>query len=307
MGNVSYTLDNYLLPGVVRNSHLPVANVTFQAADIGVICDDEISTGILETILSTREGFYLRSVDITPDSNGVVQIPYRTIGGRVHDVQMVSGSMYIPMTRIEPSDLTNSISPPANGYAFYFRGNEIVTVPPSTSPLRIWHYPRPSSITPEANCAQVTAIGATTVTVSATPSTFTASALLDFVQDQPPFGLLSYDKTLVSAIGNVLTFTSGDIPSALAVGDWVCPAGLSPVAQIPLEFQPLLKQRATCRVLEFQGHMQRLEAAQAKLAEMEKKTLGIINPRAEENPKKITPSRSLVSPGIGRNNWIVGR
>ena len=73
-GNVSYTLDDYIIPAVVRLSHLPTANVTFQSADIAALCDGEISTDILKTILSTREGFYLRSVDLTADSNGIGEL-----------------------------------------------------------------------------------------------------------------------------------------------------------------------------------------------------------------------------------------
>jgi hypothetical protein len=247
-------------------------------------------------------------VDLTADSNGIVHIPYRTVGGRIHKVQFVDGSTILSAARIEPSDMTNTIAPPTNAYAFYVQGNDLVTLPIATVPVRIWYFLRPSSLTPIANCAQVTAITSTTVTVSSTPSTFGANFLVDFVQDQPPFGLLSYDQALVSAAGNVLTFASGVIPSNLSVGDWICPAGQSPIAQIPLEFLPVLTQRITVKVLEIQGHMQRLQAAQAKLKEIEAAVLGIIDPRIEENPKKITPDRGLVSPGYGRrNNWIVGK
>ena len=307
MGNVSYTLDDYIVPSVVRLSHLPTANTTFQAADIAALCDGEISTAILKTILSTREGFYLRSVDLTADSNGVVHIPARTVGGRIHKVQFVSGSTILPAARIEPSDITNTISPPTNAYAFYVQGNDLVTLPIATVPVRVWYFLRPSSITPKANCAQVTVITSNTVTVSASPSGIVTGSLVDFVQDQPPFGLLSYDQS-VTVSGNTYTFSAGVIPSNLAVGDWICPAGLSPIAQIPLEFLPVLTQRVTVKVLETQGHMNRLQAAQAKLLEIERDVLSIIDPRVEENPKKITPDRGLVSPGYGRRtNWIVGK
>lgn len=307
-GNVSYTLDNYIQPAVIRLSHLPVANETFQPADIAALCDGEISTAILKTILSTREGFYLRYVDLTADSNGVVPIPARTVGGRIHKVQFVSGSTILSAARIEPSDMTNTISPPTNAYAFYVQGNELVTLPVATVPVRIWYFLRPSSITAEANCARVTSITSTTVEVSATPTSMVTGFLVDFVQDQPPFGLLSYDKAPTNVTGTTFTFAAGVIPSSLAVGDWICPAGQSPIAQIPLEFLPVLTQRVTVKVLEIQGHMQRLQAAQAKLMEIEKDVLGIIDPRIEENPRKITPDRGLVSPGVGRrNNWIVGR
>lgn len=303
-GNVSYTLDNYIVPGVVRNAKLPLSNVTYQAADIAVLSDDEISSEILKVILSTREGYYLRYIDLTPDSNGMVQIPYRTIGGRIHKVQFISGTLLMNATRIEPSDLTNTVSPPTNSYAFYIQGNDIVTLPAQAS-IRVWFFLRPSSLTPQANCGQVTAITSTTVDIASTPSSFVTGYNIDFVQDQPPFGLISYDQALTNVSGTTLTFAAGVIPSTLAVGDWICPAGQSPVAQIPLEFQPILKQRVTVRILEIQGHLQRLAAAQAKLRELEDAVFHIINPRVEENPRKITPDRGILSPGFGRRtNWI---
>jgi hypothetical protein len=53
-------------------------------------------------------------------------------------------------------------------------------------------------------------------------------------------------------------------------------------------------------VLEGQGYLPKMQMAQRKLEEMERDVLSIINPRDEGNPKVITPSRGLISPGPAR-------
>lgn len=306
----SYTTDNELIPQVQRLAHIPLSNVTFQPVDICAFGDGECRTALLRQILSVRESYYLTNIDIPVNSTGVYAIPYRAIAGRLHDVQMVVGTLVYQLARIEPKDMTNTINPPTNTYAFWFSGNNIVTLPIlPAGVVRFWHYVRPSNLVSSTTCAQVTAINlaANTVTVSALPTNYVVNTLIDFTQDQPPFGLLEYDVAITNVASNVLTFGSGLVPPTLAVGDWICLAGTTPVPQIPLEFHPLLAQRISVKILESQGYTQKMQAAQAKLMEMEKDVMSIINPRDEGNPKKITPNRGLVRPGPNRGGgfWYV--
>lgn len=304
----SYTTDSELIPQVKRLAHIPLSNVTFQAADLCAFADDETRTAILRQILSVRESYYLINQDIPVNATGLFPIPYRAIGGRIHQVAMVVGTIVYPLARIEPKDMTNTINPPTNTYAFWFQGNNIMTLPILPSGVcRVWHYVRPSNLVSVSACAQVTAITSTTCTVSALPSGYSVNTLIDFTQDQPPFGLLSYDNAITGVASNVLTFNSGVIPSNLSVGDWICLAGTTPVPQIPLEFHPLLAQRVSVKVLESQGYMTKMQAAQKKLEEMEKDVMSIINPRDEGNSKKIVPNRGIIRPGPNRAGgfWYV--
>jgi len=306
----SYTTDNELVPQVQRITHIPTANVTFLAADICALADRETRPSLMNRILSVREGFYLTYIDIPVNTTGVFAIPYRAIAQRIHGVQMVVSTLIYPLARIEPKDMTNTINPPTNTYAFFIEGNNIVTLPILPSGVcRIWHYVRPSNLVSSTTCAQVTAInlGANTVTVSSVPTSFTIGTNIDFTQDQPPFSLLEYDVAIANIAGSVLTFGSGLVPSALAVGDWLCPAGTSPVPQMPLEFHPVLEQRTAVRCLLSQGYLQKAAAEQKKLEEMEKEVMSIINPRDEGNAKKIAPNRSLIRPGPNRSGrgWYV--
>jgi hypothetical protein len=303
----SYTVDTSdtgFLAAVQRLAHIPIAQNTFTTAGLCAFGDSETRTSLLKQILSVREGYYLTYVDIPVNATGIYPIPYRAIAGRIHDVQMVVGTSVYQLARIEPRDMTNTINPPTNTYAFWLQGNYIVTLPIlSSGSVRIWHYVRPSNLVASTSCGQVTVITPTTVTVSAAPSTFLTGVNIDFTQAQPPFGLLSYDVAISNIVSNTLTFASGAIPSTLAVGDWICLAGTTPVPQMPLEFYPLLEQRVAVKVLESQGYAAKLEVAQKKLMEMEKDVLSIINPRDEGNPKKITPNRGVVGPGPSRKGF----
>jgi hypothetical protein len=302
----SYTTDNLLVPQVQRLAHIPLAQTTFVAADICALADDECRVNLLHKVLSVRESYYLAYKDIAVNATGIFNIPYRAIAGRIHSIQLVSGTNVQGLSRMEPHQMTNTLTPPQGSFSFYFQGNTIVTLPilPSGS-ARIWHYVRPSNLVAQATCAQVTVISGNDVTVSAVPTGYTTGINIDFTQDQPPFGLLSYDVAITNVVGSVLSFGSGLVPSGLVVGDWICLAGTTPVPQIPLEFHPLLAQSVSVKILEAQGYLQKMEVAQKKLNKMEKEILSIINPRDEGDPKKITPNRGLISPGRGRRGgWF---
>lgn len=299
----SYTVDNEFIPQVQRLAHIPLSNVTFLSTDLCAFGNDELRTAILRQILSVRESYYLTQANLTLNSSGSYPIPYRAIGGKIHDAQMIVGNSVYQLARIEPKDLNNTVNPPTNAYAFYFQANNIVTIPIlTTGVLSVWYYLRPSNLVVSSTCCQVTAITATTVTVSSIPSTYVTNTVIDFTQDQPPFGLLSYDQTIVSVNSGTSTFTFGAsvIPATLAIGDWICLAGTTCVPQIPLEFHPLLAQRVSVKVLESQGYIPKMEVAQKKLMEMEKDLFDILNPRSEGNAKKISPNRALILPGPGR-------
>lgn len=302
----SYTTDNLLVPQVKRLAHIPLAQTTFEATDICALADDECRVNLLEKILSVRESYYLAPKDTAVNASGVYDIPYRAIAGRVHSVQMVIGTQVQPLARMEPHQMNSTMNPPQGSYSFYFQGNSIVTLPilPGGS-ARIWHYVRPSNLVAQALCAQVTAIAGNDVTVAAVPDGYTTGVNIDFTQDQPPFGLLSYDVAITNLVGSTFTFGSGLVPSRLAVGDWICLAGTTPVPQIPLEFHPLLAQSVSVKILESQGYLQKMEVAQKKLSKMEKEILSIINPRDEGDAKKITPNRGLIRPGRRRGGWFV--
>lgn len=305
----SYTVDaspNGFIEQVKLLAHVPLAQVTYTPEQLLSIGDSELRTAILRQILQVREGYYLTYLDYPVNDLGIFPVPSRAIAGRIHTVQMVVGTLVYPLARIEPMVLLNTESPPTNTYAFWFEGNNIVTLPKLNSGVcRIYFYCRPSNLTSQVNCAQVQSIAGLDVTVASLPSGYSIDSLCDFTQDQPPFGILMVDNPILNVSSLTLTFAV--LPPQLAVGDWVSLAGTSCIPQMPLEFQPLLNQRVSVKVLEGQGYLPKMAAAQKKLMEMEADIESIISPRDEGNPKVITPSRGLLNAGPGiRGGWFVG-
>lgn len=138
--------------------------------------------------------------------------------------------------------------------AYLWRGNSLVfyPVPDSTSYSYRLVYPRrPNKLVSSAT----TVVGVVesksstqVVLTAAAPSTFTTSTPLDFIQAGPPFDSLADDKTPTVIASDTLTFTSGDIPSALAVGDYVCLAEEAPVLQMPVEAFFVLAHRVAMKL-----------------------------------------------------------
>jgi hypothetical protein len=67
------------------------------------------------------------------------------------------------------------------------------------------------------------------------------------------------------------------------------------IPQIPQELHSMLAQRVSCRCLEALGDMQKLQMANAKLQEMEKRTDNLIDNRAESSPQKVVNSKGPLS------------
>jgi hypothetical protein len=305
----SYTVDaspNGFIEQVKTLAHVPLNQRTYTSEKLLALGDNELRTALLRQILDVREGYYLTYVDYAMTSDGIYPVPRRAIGGRINGVQLRNGNIIYSLTRIEPMQLTNTQNPPANTYGFWFEGNNLVTCPVlSIGTCRIYYYVRPSNMTSQTNCAQVSVINGLDVTFTAVPSGYSIGTLCDFTQAQPPFGILATDSEVTATGSNTLTFDA--VPADLEVGDYVSLAGTTCIPQLPFEYHPLLFQRVAVKVLEGQGYIPKMQAAQKKLEDMEKDVQSIINPRDEMNPKVITPSRSIVISGPAmRGGWFVG-
>lgn len=97
--------------------------------------------------------------------------------------------------------------------------------------------------------------------------------------------------TLTEVIESVGTVT---IPTKLNTNDVIALPEETSIPQIPIELHAMLAQRVAMRCLESLGDTAGLQAAAAKLADMEIKTGNLLNDRVESAPLKIVPRHSLV-------------
>lgn len=136
------------------------------------------------------------------------------------------------------------------------------------------------------------------------PAVFISSAQYDLIQNNSPHKTLRYDLTPVLLNSSKIRVKKEDMRRSTddrnktpayvlpKANDIVALAGETIIPQIPDELHSMLAQRVACRCLEALGDREGLNAANAKLQEMEMKTTIIINDRVESSPQKVVNHNS---------------
>lgn len=305
-------LSTDLAAAVQRRAAIPASQSTFSPTALYALGDEEIRSKLVPLVCRNIEDFYTQFLDY-PITAGqaAYNIPTRAIAGALRDVQIIQASdteSRTPLERLAPEDLYSSVG---GNYrftikktGFYLQGNQVMMypAPTMTSPnlLRLSYYCRPNQLVDPTACGQILSINTSTNTVvlaSSAPSTFTTASALDFIGAKPHFDWLIQDAVPASigttTVANDTLVFSVAIPSALAVGDYVCLSGQSCVVQVPVELQPLLIQYVTVRVLSAQGDQQALQAAIAELGKLEENAILLIAPRVVGKSKRATNTRGI--------------
>jgi hypothetical protein len=296
----SYTTSD-LLSSIKTRAMIPTNQSTLTSARLLALANEEVSLGLLPLIMSTREEYYVTYKDYAANLSSY-EIPTRAIGMKLRDVVAINAAgdeRNIP--QIDPSD--KEFYPSSNNQpAFYLRNNKVIFTNPPTDSIRMYYYIRPSQLVETTAAAQVTSINTVTgaVDVSSLPATFLASTSVDFIKASPGYETLAMDVSISSTGPTTINFTASDLPSGLAIGDWIALAGESPVVQLPYELLPILAQRVAVKSLEALGDAQGMQLAQGKLQEMERAAFTLLEPRVDASPKKIIRRDSSL-----RNRYIV--
>jgi len=321
----SYFTSSTLISDIKRRGMLPANQKTFQDSDFLALANEELLIGIIPTVLTLKEEYYVYSEEVSlVASQSAYQIPYRAMGGKLRDVLYKDSSGNLnEMTRVSPDDkVYYQSSYIANRYiAYYIQGDEIVIVPDVgtsvTGTLVFTYFLRPNELVDEDRISTITAIsvGATTTTYTCTVpssivSAFAADSTLkfDILQTKAGHRIRKFDivPTVVASTG--FTFTSTDLPSganAVVVGDYIAYAGECMIPQIPDELHSVLSQRVAARCVEAMGDQAGLQAANQKLAEMESKTSILVDNRVDGSPEKVTNFGSLLRHSkISRRGWF---
>lgn len=101
-----------------------------------------------------------------------------------------------------------------------------------------------------------------------------------------------------SSFNITTTVLPGDIPPYLAVGDHVALAEQCCIPQVPSDLHVYLAQKTAERVLESQGDIAGLQAAQMKSKEMEFRAGTIIDNRVDESPPKLVNRHGILRSGL---------
>lgn len=134
------------------------------------------------------------------------------------------------------------------------------------------------------------------------PNTFVITPLfvngttIDFLQTNPGHRTYSFDVTIPPAgiAGNIIAFNLEDVPTNMIIGDYICVSNECIIPQIPPDLHNELAQRAASMILSALGDQAGLQASMAKVQEMEKKQITLLDARVEGSPLKIAPKKSLL-------------
>lgn len=276
-----------LISSIKSKALIPSNQSTYTATDLLQLADEEIHTGLLPLILATREE-YLKAYKDFAVGTSDYYVPERAIGESVSDVVRVVNSREYPITRLEPEE--------AHLYqdelAYFLRDNRIVFTQTPTETIRVHYSKRPSHLIETTSCGKVTAVSGADITLDQVPSTFTTSLAYDVVSPSAPRTSRAMDASISAINSLVVTFTSA--PSGIAVGDYVCLAGQSPVVGIPYDLIPVLVRRVVVAVLDGLGDDEAMKRAQAKLNEAEAGVAKLLEPRVEKSLHKISNLHSVM-------------
>lgn len=304
---IDYTTDNTdlsLVMSVQRRILMPFSENTLTSDKIIELVDEEMRSTVVPLVLAAKEEFYVQNYDqalVAGTYNYV--IPERAAFATWRDIVLVDPmGNEVAMTELPPEyvKITYPVGnlPPMYTYGFVMNNDQITLWPPnSTVPvnytLRMKIKRRPNHLTSVDNCGQVTVVapGSSQVTLDSNgDTTWTTAQTFDAIPNSPQFTSLGDDLTIsainqVTPAATVLTFD--DYPTGIAVGDWVCPATMSCVPQIPYDMFPLLAQRGVIKCLEALGDNQNLQVAERRYQDMAADFARTVSPRIEGARKAL--------------------
>lgn len=305
---IDYTVDDTdlsLVKSVQRRILMPLAENTLTSDEVIELLDEEMRSTIVPLVLAAREEFYVQNYDqaLVAGTYDYV-IPQRAAFASWRDIVMVDANdNEINMAELPPEyvKINNPGGiPPMYTYGFIMNNDQITLWPPgSTIPtqntLRMKIKRRPNHLTSIANCGQVTAVNAGSLQVTLADNgdtTWTTSTTFDAIPNAPQFTSLGDDLTIsainqVTPTATVLTFSAGNYPTGIAVGDWICPATLSCIPQVPYDIFPLLAQRGVIKCLEALGDGQNLQVAERRYQDMAADFARTVSPRVGGTRKAL--------------------
>jgi hypothetical protein len=104
---------------------------------------------------------------------------------------------------------------------------------------------------------------------------------MDIVDYKSGCSVKAEDIVNTNVSGTSITFTAADLPSDLAVGDYVALSNQTPVVQLPDEFHQCLSQAVICRVLEALGDSDMYSIAADRLNKKIEAAQQLLTPRVE--------------------------
>lgn len=310
MAGINFTTDE-LINAVKDIITVPTSQGLFLPANFVRLMNLELHKKLVPAMKAAREDYFIRTSDSTlVAAQETYRIPTRAVGGALRDIQYLdSGGAPADFPRLEWEFLkSNPIMSGDRYFGYIFKGHEVMMRPvPSTvsgEKIRFVYERRPNNLVLAAAAGLITAIntGTRVVTVSNRPSTWTTATIFDVIAATPMFEPIADDQAITALSGNDLTFSS--LPTGLAVGQWVCEAGFSPVPQLPYEGALVLAELAAVKALGAIKDAPGLKEAKAQAKDDLDYFIRLITPRNPGTPQKIVNRSGILDYSrMGRSRY----
>lgn len=276
-----------LLTQIKIKASLPDGRYT--DAEILDIANDVLQSQVVPLIINLKEEYYVTSASQNITANvSSYPIPYRAYGLMLREAKKVQSNSLINLIRVDPTAITTTVA--GNPTSFYLEGHDVVLYPiPSTTQatLKLSYFITPSKPVQSTEVAVITAINTATGIITATPpSTWTTASTYDFVSRRNGHKCLAIDLTPTAISSTTITFNASDLPSSLAVGDYVALAQEAPFVQIPDAGFPLVVQLVANELLEDLGDQEALQIGISKAENLKQTFTQAMSVRVSGEPKR---------------------
>lgn len=308
MAGVDYTTTR-LISSIKRRITLPDAQNLYSDDDLIEFMGDELSSTIVPLIHSVQQEYWVYVSDVTLVQNQTnYKIPIRGCANGLRLVTMldVSGNeIAYPLLRPEmTASAYNWLSPYSTStlYGFYMQDDHIVMFPNSvvTNPvnrIRFRFERQPNQLCLTTAAARITAINGSVITVDNIPTDWTTSLQFDLINGAIAFQSKGDDLAVTNIDTLTLEITVTDLPTDVAVGDWFCAAGTSPVPQIPYQLFPYLAQLVANLCMAGMADQEPYQDGKRKEAQMKEDLLKLMQPRDMGNVQTIVNQGGLFDNG----------
>lgn len=307
-----------LVESLKKRGLIPISDKTYDNDAIIRFMDEELRNYIVPQLMTVRENYFLEYYDqALVEGQSRYNLNSRAIGMKTKRNFWLDQHGHVRKAFYQ-TDIEQMTQLPWDTFGplpeyFYFIDNYIELVPTPGNgvqgSLRQYFFQRRNRLVATSEAGQITQISGTNITINNVPTDFSANVEYDFVKGTPGFQCLEIDITPTGVSGDTFTFDADDIPDDLAVGDWLCLAGESPIPQIPLDAFPLLAQQGLYVTLLGLNDGPGAEKAKIKRDELLESTIRLVGIRSEDDPMTIVSGENIgnyamTAPwGLGGPGW----
>jgi len=290
-------LSDELITRIQLAGALPTDDPMFQSAGLLSIMNDLLQDVLAPELGIMDQNHLTYAIDFPGGSSELV-LPSRSVAGSIRKVVMTNnaGDPYI----LFQETLTNldtwwgNASTATVPAAYLLRLHKLIFLPMgATSPgvVTIYFDRRPNDLvlTEEAGVVESFDLDTGEVTLTSASPTFTvAQGPFDFIGARDPYISRLDDAVMTDATG-APTYVFDELPTDMAVGDYVCLARQSPVPQVPDELHSWLMHAAIAECMATAGDTVRHDSFAARATAKLERFRFRVSPRSGDRPVKLVP------------------